>query len=222
MRTVLDAQNAGAEQLLAQLKEIFNQILSVSASFVAASVPVNVFNRVEFSDDIFIALFNADEDQGPFWPGNLKKLKLGYNSAGNLIVYDALDSANSAIATGGRINYSALTYWTAAAALPDKNTTNDVDAGDEQQYKVNGRDGPFASRGGAGHRIPGFTLSATSSNPGDPGVLNSENKRKVFTEVDTGASLMALDMDDSVAADLQADFGATSPEGEATSAMRAA
>lgn len=208
--TVLDAENASAEQLLAQIKEIFNQILSVSASFVAASVPVNVFNRVEFSDDIFIALFNADEDQGPFWPGNLKKLKLGYNSAGNLIVYDALDSVNSAIAPGGRINYGALTYWTTAASLPDTDSVNDVNAGDEQRHKINGRDGPFASRGGAGHRIPGATLSMTSPNPGDPGVLNSENKRKVFTEADTGASLMALDMDDTTAGGLQTDLGAAS------------
>lgn len=205
---VLDAEDASMEELLAQLTEIFNQILSVSASFVAASVPVNVFNRVEFSDDIFIALFNADEDQGPFWPGNLKKMKLGYNAQGGLIVHDALDSNNSAMATGGRINYSALSFWTSASALPDPGTTNDVDAGDEQQWKVVGRDGPFASRGGAGHRIPGFTVSASSSNPGDPGIANDEDKRQMFTDVDTGQSLMALDMEDTTADGLLTPLGA--------------
>ena len=48
-----------------------------------------------------------------------------YDSLGNLIVHDALDSSNSAIALGGRIKFNALTYWTAQAALPDAGTANE-------------------------------------------------------------------------------------------------
>ena len=36
------------------LRNIFQQILSVSTTFVAASVPVNVFNRAEIIDNVYI------------------------------------------------------------------------------------------------------------------------------------------------------------------------
>ena len=72
--------------------EIFKQILSVSTTFVAASVPVNVFNRAEITDNVYIALFQVDEQARPYWVGNVKKLKIaGANdsSAAGTIV-DAL------------------------------------------------------------------------------------------------------------------------------------
>ncbi|MEH6593002.1 MAG: hypothetical protein V7746_22220, partial [Halioglobus sp.] len=56
------------------LVNAFKEVLSVSSTFVAASVPVNVFNRAESLDNLFVALFEAKATQN--WPGNIKKLKL--------------------------------------------------------------------------------------------------------------------------------------------------
>jgi type IV pilus assembly protein PilY1 len=116
------------DELVATLNEIFKQILSVSTTFVAASVPVNVFNR-------------------PYWVGNVKKLKIaGANntSAAGTIV-DAL--GDPAVAADGRIRFDALTSWTDPGSLP----APDLEAGE-----VEGRDGRTVARGGAGQRIAGF------------------------------------------------------------------
>ena len=58
--------------LIDTLRGILQEILSVSATFVSASVPVNVFNRAEIVDNVYVALFQAEET--PRWSGNVKKL----------------------------------------------------------------------------------------------------------------------------------------------------
>ena len=106
------------DELVATLNEIFKQILSVSTTFVAASVPVNVFNRAEITDNVYIALFQVDEQARPYWVGNVKKLKIaGANdtSAAGTIV-DAL--GDPAVAADGRIRFDALTSWTEPGSLP--------------------------------------------------------------------------------------------------------
>ena len=145
------------EELVATLQDVFKQILSVSTTFVAASIPVNVFNRAEVVDNIYLGLFQADTDGKPYWVGNVKKLKLsGLNDpSGNVQLVDALD--NTAIAADGRIRSDALTFWTSAADLPPP----DLQAGE-----VAGRDGRSVGRGGAGQQIPGFTTVG-------PGLTNS-------------------------------------------------
>ena len=144
-------------ELVATLQDVFKQILSVSTTFVAASIPVNVFNRAEVVDNIYLGLFQADTDGKPYWVGNVKKLKLsGLNDpGGNVQLVDALD--NTAIAADGRIRSDALTFWTSAGDLPPP----DLQAGE-----VAGRDGRSVGRGGAGQQIPGFTT-------GGPGLNNS-------------------------------------------------
>ena len=57
------------------LRSTMTQILSVSTTFVSASVPVNVFSRTQLLNDVYVALFQPDIAAKPFWTGNLKKLK---------------------------------------------------------------------------------------------------------------------------------------------------
>ncbi|NNC64526.1 MAG: hypothetical protein HKN84_07055, partial [Gammaproteobacteria bacterium] len=90
------------DELVRTLQELFNQILSVSTTFVAASVPVNVFNRAEIVDNVFLALFQVDADNKPGWIGNVKKLRLQTYDGGGFLV-DSLDQP--AVAADGRIRY---------------------------------------------------------------------------------------------------------------------
>jgi type IV pilus assembly protein PilY1 len=177
------------DDLVAQLQEIFRQILSVSTTFVAASVPVNVFNRAEITDNVYIALFQVDERARPYWVGNVKKLKLeGANTASTTAsLVDAL--GQPAVAADGRIRFDALTSWTVAAALPPA----DVDAGE-----VEGRDGRVVARGGAGQRVPGFI----SANPQE---ANGLGGRTIYYDR-TPTSLAAFNVDLLTAAALQSDF----------------
>ncbi len=178
------------DELVATLQEIFRQILSVSTTFVAASVPVNVFNRAEITDNVYIALFQVDAQARPYWVGNVKKLRLsGANdSSADGVLVDA--TGTPAVAADGRIRFDALTDWTIPAALPPA----DPDAGE-----VDGRDGRVVARGGAGQRIPGFML-------GNPQEANALGGRRIYYDR-TSSSLASLNVDLITAAALQSDFG---------------
>ncbi len=192
----------GDPQLLVEtLNSIFQQILSVSTTFVSASVPVNVFNRSEIVDNVYIALFQADPQGRPAWPGSLKKLKIDQTDG---VVRLIDQNFSDAVAADGRINFSALTYWTEGGALPPP----DLESGE-----IDGRDGRSVDRGGAGQKIPGFIS-------GGPGTTNADGARQLFTEpgaISNGATnvLMDLDAEADVAAALLADIGSA----DATAAL---
>ena len=183
------ALSENPDELVAALQEIFRQILSVSTTFVAASVPVNVFNRAEITDNVYIALFQVDGQARPYWVGNVKKLRLsGANDAtADGVLVDS--TGTPAIAADGRIRFDALTDWTLGAALPPA----DVDANE-----VQGRDGRVVARGGAGQRIPGF-LS------GSPQEANGLGGRTIFYDR-TSTSLANLNADVTTASNLRSDF----------------
>jgi type IV pilus assembly protein PilY1 len=177
------------EELVATLQEIFKQILSVSTTFVAASVPVNVFNRAEITDNVYIALFQVDGQARPSWVGNVKKLKLeGANdSSSDAALVDA--RGVPAVAADGRIRFDALTYWTDPNSLPPP----DLDTGE-----VAGRDGRVVARGGAGQSIPGFEASS-------PQEANGLGGRTIYYDRNS-SSLGNLNVDLTTAAALQSDF----------------
>ncbi len=189
------------DELVATLQEIFKQILSVSTTFVAASVPVNVFNRAEVTDNVFIGLFQANRKGRPTWVGNVKKLKLvGANSSSaNSALLDAL--GQGAVAADGRLRFDALTHWTSPEQLP----MPDLQAGE-----VTGRDGRTVARGGAGQKIPGF-LS------GSPQTANGLGGRTIYYDR-TPTSLASLNVDLTIAAELQSDLNAATV-GEAASLL---
>ena len=186
------ALSENPDELVATLQEIFKQILSVSTTFVAASVPVNVFNRAEITDNVYIALFQVDGQARPYWVGNVKKLKIAgaNNSTAAGSIVDAL--GDPAVAADGRIRFDALTSWTDPGSLPPA----DVDAGE-----VDGRDGRTVARGGAAQRIPGY-LS------GGPQEANGLGGRTIYYDR-TSSSLAAFNVDLTTASALQADFDVT-------------
>ena len=187
--------SADPDELVATLNEVFRQILSVSTTFVAASVPVNVFNRAEITDNVYIALFQVDEKARPYWVGNIKKLRLaGANDpAADGLLVDA--DGDPAIAADGRIRFDALTDWTVPGALPPA----DTDAGE-----VDGRDGRSVNRGGAGQRVPGMLV-------GSPQEANGLGGRRIYYDR-TSESLGNLNRDLVTATELQAEFDVETTE----------
>jgi len=202
------------EALIEELSKIFRNILSVSASFVAPSVAVNVYNRAQTLNDVFIAMFQADPNGLPAWPGNLKKFRIGINSTSQLPEIQDANGAN-AVAVDGRIKYEALSYWTILNDLPaPSGTVTDV---------VAGKDGRIIDRGGAGSKIPGFKLKCTSAadtlcRPGDytPGLANpgstttNVTTRRLYTASPIDGSLKELKADVGTATDLMSSFGVSS------------
>ncbi len=139
--------------LFTALSGIFNDINAVSSSYVAVTVPVNADNRVTSLPNLFLALFQVDENGKPYWPGNVKKLDIltttdPSTGTKTLAVNDALGAAAFNPITG-RLKDSALTLWTVPTAA-------DVVAFDATKGEVTGRDGSSVRRGGAGHKIPDY------------------------------------------------------------------
>lgn len=191
---------------------IFKNILSTSTTFVAPTVAVNVYNRAQVQDDVYIAMFQAPDPYHPRWPGNLKKYKIASRQIQDVNGLSAVDPAK------GRIKDSALSYWT---YHDDPNADLPYPAADEVEF-VATKDGRGVDRGGAGSKIPGAKLKCASATdplcyPGDysPGLTNPSGTitditaRKVFYDKPDGA-LGALNADVATATALQSNFGGTS------------
>lgn len=210
-------------ELVAALKNIFNEILSTSTTFVAASIPVNVFNRSQAVDNIYLALFQAELQ--PSWNGDLKKLRIkrAVNPDGSqtTVLVDSLnnfdlasDNTSAFGATDGRIRYDALTFWSdnagALMQLGDANSDGQIDTPNANsttpanpENVVTDRDGRFVNRGGAGQKIPGFYNGSAGpglTNPGT-GAPPAGGPRKMFYDSASNA-LTALNADAATAAAL--------------------
>jgi len=166
---IIDTSNPG--QLVDEITATFREILATSTTFVAASVPVNVFNRASIINNVYIALFQAAAE--PYWTGNVKKLQIDSSTTNIPRLVDAL--GQDAVINEGRIRFDALTFWTDPTLLTDS---------DPDQNLFAGRDGRHVARGGAGQQIPGFATN-------DPGVTNSLGKRTLFY-LDTATAAPAL------------------------------
>ncbi|MDD2767325.1 MAG: PilC/PilY family type IV pilus protein [Methylococcus sp.] len=178
--------------LIASLKRIFKDVLSVSTTFVSAASPVNVFNRTESLHHAFFSIFQPE--QAPRWNGNLKRLKLATDATTyRLQVMDASSPAIEAISsTDGRIKHGALTFWTRSSGF-DVQTYANTSIGE-----IVGKDGRSVGRGGGGQKTPGFL----SGLPGDSNTTTGA--RQLYTEPDslsngTAATLRDLNADSSTA-----------------------
>lgn len=195
----------------AQFEDILSSILSVSTTFVAPSIAVNVYNRSQVENDLFIAMFNAPTSAIPLWPGNVKKVNLNEDSNGAVTLVD-VNGDNAVDPNQGRISKDALTFWTIQADLPAP-----ADA-DEDEYAI-GKDGRRVDRGGSGSKIPGYKLDCDENdytddqycgtgisggfettptdypvgltNPG--GSTTATSRRRVFTEPETYTNGTATD-----------------------------
>ncbi|MCH7833549.1 MAG: hypothetical protein IH911_00435 [Proteobacteria bacterium] len=183
------ALDSNPQGLVDTLNEIFRQILSVSTTFVAASVPVNVFNRAQVHDNVYLALFKVDPAAKPAWPGNVKKLRLVIPDDPSIPAFLVDARGVPAVAPDGRIKFDALTYWTDPAALPTPDPDNN---------ELLGADGRTVTRGGAGQKIPGYIS-------GSPETVNGLGGRTIYFDA-TPNSLAGLNIDLATVTELQPDF----------------
>ncbi|MFA5939421.1 MAG: PilC/PilY family type IV pilus protein [Sinimarinibacterium sp.] len=199
--TVARAAGDDPESLIEDITAIFREILATSTTFVAASVPVNVFNRAAVVNNVYIALFEADAK--PYWVGNLKKLQIDTTSQNDPVLVDALN--NNAIVADGRIRFDALTFWTDPTQLTDSDPANNIYAG---------RDGRHVNRGGAGQKIPGFISGTPTASNADAGA-----RQLLYFD---GSTLAALDATDTKKADagVQAQLGTVGDEGATLQALK--
>lgn len=165
------AASEDPQQMIDELEAIFNGILSVSTSFVAGSIPVNVVNRSEVLDNVYFAIFEADRKSRPAWPGNLKKFRLNEVEIDGvkLLVVEDVNNKSAFDPATGRLAPDALSFWTDSSAYD----VQLVEKAKTLEQKT-GKDGGGVYRGGAGQRIPGFLNPGDSSTLGTPGLSNDD------------------------------------------------
>jgi type IV pilus assembly protein PilY1 len=161
---------ADPARMVAALESVFADVAGESRTLVAASTLVNDRGQSRFGRDIYFALFQPEA--GPWWPGNIKKLKIADSGGGNaeIIAQAPLTSSpKPAISSeDGLILPDALTFWTDPRGA-------DVLAFDPGRQEVMGRDGRSVARGGAGQQIRGLLSGSVGSSNSEPGA------RQVFT-----------------------------------------
>jgi type IV pilus assembly protein PilY1 len=150
------------------------EVLGLTSAFVAASAPMNNYNKTQSLDDLFLAVFEANSTER--WNGNIKKLALK-DVRGNGFA-EMLDVNNLALASVGNtyrtavthadscIEQSALTFWSDPNTFPIANLENN---------EVQGKDGRSVKRGGAGQKIPQFVDGFINYN-------NGVGTRQIYTE----------------------------------------
>ncbi|MFT3929813.1 MAG: PilC/PilY family type IV pilus protein [Spongiibacteraceae bacterium] len=127
--------------LLTALQKITTNTISEDTSFVAAGTAVNAFNRTLNLDDLYFSVFRPELT--PKWPGNLKKYKLAFNSAGSPYIKDA-NGVDAVDATTGFFKDSSQSFWSAVT------------------------DGPSVTKGGAGSLITDYTARKLYTNTSEP------------------------------------------------------
>ncbi|WBA81051.1 VWA domain-containing protein [Endozoicomonas sp. GU-1] len=96
-----------ANQLSQAFADIMVRVNAESTSFAAPTVPVNAFNSLESTDELFYTVFAPSS--GPDWTGNLKRYRLGDDNQ----IYDA--NGNLAIdPVTGFFSDNAQSFWSAA------------------------------------------------------------------------------------------------------------
>ncbi len=135
-----------ADELVAALGNIFDQIQAVNSVFSSASLPVSVNLQGSFENQIFLGMFRPDANVKPRWPGNMKQYKFGLDKLDNLFLADA--AGKSAVsASTGFFNPSAVSYWTSDSTFWDKRPSGTPASGSDAP------DGEIVEKGGAAQRL---------------------------------------------------------------------
>ncbi|GEM_PF-180480 len=116
-------------ELASALQKALLSIIEESASFTSPSVASNNFDQTRSLDSVYYSMFFPND--GPRWPGNLKKLKVTNNA-----VVD--ENGVYAIDNNGNIVSSAYTFWGGTSQCTGELTScadgNDVDRGGVAEY----------------------------------------------------------------------------------------
>lgn len=140
---------------------VVNQVLSIDASLQSTSVASSATSATGLAEGAYVAEFRPDADKKPTWAGNLKRLRLKADSSGQFKYYDA--NGQLAFASDGRLQNSALTFWTDPSKLGGRAT-----------------DGRVTTLGGAGQKIPGYQLNGGGSPGRSNGSVSSNTARRLF------------------------------------------
>ncbi|WP_016956298.1 pilus assembly protein [Catenovulum agarivorans] len=151
------------DELASALQRALISILEQSASFTSPSVASNNFDRTRSLDNVYYSMFFPED--GPRWPGNLKKLVVTDN-----VIVDS--NGLPAIDSNGNIANTAFTFWGATSDCESGSVCadgNDVNRGGVAEYLASKSpaDRTIYSNIGPGGALQYFTAANASSGVGN-------------------------------------------------------
>lgn len=140
-----------------------SDILSVSSTFAAVTLPLSATNRAQSENQVFIGMFRPDQAAKPRWFGNLKRYQVGLEN-GEPFLADAI-GANAINPVSGFAAECAQSYWSTDSAdywaglgITPAPTSQCIGSIYDQWSDL--PDGPFVEKGGAAQISRKSDLSA--------------------------------------------------------------
>lgn len=138
------------DAIVAAIKSALADILSVSATFSAATLPLSASNRSQSDNEVYIGMFRPYSE--PRWFGNLKRYKVGLiNSSAELVDIAGEPAVNNLT---GFLAECAKSYWTFDRGNYWENLNltppplSQCTKANIEQW-ADAPDGPFVEKGGA-------------------------------------------------------------------------
>ena len=144
-------QVGSADQLLAALRSIFQKIHAQSSVFASTTLPVSVNVRGTSLNQVYMGVFQPNENNEPRWYGNLKHYKLGYDNLRGVHLQDS-NGAPAEDTIHGFIVEDAVSFWTTDSTF--WNYRADVTESDSP-------DGRIVEKGGAAQKLRESYVSDT-------------------------------------------------------------
>lgn len=145
-------------QIIAAINTALGDILSVSTSFAAVSLPLSATNRARVDNQVYIGMFRPSLGKKPRWFGNLKRFQLAlFNSVPRLADVNLQSAVNP---LDDSLVECAESFWTedSGAYWEDLGITpaplsecNDVDVTTSRWSDL--PDGPFVEKGGVAQQM---------------------------------------------------------------------
>ncbi|SEI48958.1 type IV pilus assembly protein PilY1 [Azotobacter beijerinckii] len=145
------ARNKNA--IITAINSALSDILSVSSTFAAVTLPLSATNRAQQENQVFIGMFRPDQEAQPRWFGNLKRYQISlFNGQPELADANREQAINLASGFANECTASFWTedsddYWSELGITPpprsqcrDESNTNSVWS--------DLPDGPFVEKGG--------------------------------------------------------------------------
>jgi type IV pilus assembly protein PilY1 len=186
-------------QILAAINSALNDILAVSTSFSAVSLPLSSTNRARVDNQVYIGMFRPAPGEKPRWFGNLKRYQLAlFNNVAQLADVNLHSAVNP---NTGFATECAQSFWTTDTGNYWENLGvnpapqgNCIDPGVTTSPWSDQPDGPFVEKGGVGQQTRAVgTTAATTSDARTIYTVNSGGSALRALGTTTGTDATALD-----------------------------
>lgn len=148
-----------ADEIEAAIESVLSDILSVSTTYAAVTLPLSATNRAQNENQVFIGMFRPDQKARPRWFGNLKRYQLGMFN-GTLIELADAQGRQAVNPQTGFAAECAESFWTDDSAayweglgITPAPRSQCVSAMQTGEVWSDLPDGPFVEKGGVAQEI---------------------------------------------------------------------